>query len=254
MPDRDIDFLLIGGGIAAGNCARQLRRRGAEGSIMLVGREPDDALRPPPVVQGLPAGDREPRRHAHGDLDWYADNDIEALRRTSVTGPDLSSRSATLSDGQEIGFGQALLATGANVARLTVEGAQLDGIYYLRTFANTDAIRAEAAGKRVVLIGGSYTATEVAATLTALGSDCTMVFQEPLPLGRTFGEAGGRRQRVEHWDVALQQGQTVARNMLGQDLDHDVVPYFFFDIADWASVEVTDTLGDLSADFEQIGT
>ena len=48
---------------------------------------------------------------------------------------------------------------------------------------------------------------------------------------------GGRRQRVEHWDVAFSMGRTVARNMLGQGVDHDVVPYFFSDIADWTSLE-----------------
>jgi len=47
----------------------------------------------------------------------------------------------------------------------------------------------------------------------------------------------GRRIRVEHWDVAMQQGIHVARNMLGEDRDYDVVPYFFSDLADWASLE-----------------
>ena len=54
--------------------------------------------------------------------------------------------------------------------RLNVPGVELEGIHYLRTFGNTDAIRADAAGKRVVLIGGSYIAAEVAASLTELGS------------------------------------------------------------------------------------
>ena len=48
---------------------------------------------------------------------------------------------------------------------------------------------------------------------------------------------GGRRIRVEHWDVAFNQGQAVALNMLGRGLDYDVVPYFFSDLSDWASIE-----------------
>ena len=338
MPDLDIDYLLIGAGIAGGTCARQLRRCGPDGSIMLIGREPDAPYDRPPLSKGYLQGTESRDDTLMETAAWYADNDIEALFRTSVTRLDLGARAATLSDGREIGFGQALLATGANVTRLNVEGAQLDGIHYLRTFANSDLIRDEAAGKRVVLIGGSYIASEVAATLTVLGSQCTMVFQEPWPLSRTFGEAagrffggvlsahgvtlhggdsldhfsgadgrvthvhtreglafqadvvvigagvapdvslarragieladsggirldsqlrssapgvyaagdvadyvsvvnGGRRQRVEHWDVALNQGRTVARNMLGENVDHDVVPYFFSDLADWASLE-----------------
>jgi 3-phenylpropionate/trans-cinnamate dioxygenase ferredoxin reductase subunit len=48
---------------------------------------------------------------------------------------------------------------------------------------------------------------------------------------------GGRRLRIEHWDVAFNQGKTAALNMLGRDVPHDVVPYFFSDLADWSSME-----------------
>ena len=48
---------------------------------------------------------------------------------------------------------------------------------------------------------------------------------------------GGRSQRIEHWDVAFNQGKTAALNMLGHDQPHDVVPYFFSDLSDWASLE-----------------
>jgi 3-phenylpropionate/trans-cinnamate dioxygenase ferredoxin reductase subunit len=345
MPDRDVDHLLIGGGIAAGNCARWLRRSGADGTIALVGREPDLPYDRPPLSKGYLQGKESREDAIMQDAAWYEENEIEALTRTTVTRLDLTARSATLSDGRELGFRQALLATGANVNRLDVPGAELDGIHYLRTFANSDAIRTDGGpagegteGRRVVLIGGSYIASEVAATLTALDSHCTMVMMESSPLSRTFGpqagryfhelltehgieihaedqlerfegsggrvtavvtrsgatlEAdavvigagvrpdvslarnaglelgdgggvlldsklrssaegvyaagdiaeyvsvvnGGRRLRVEHWDVAFNHGKTVALNMLGKDVDHDAVPYFFSDLADWASLE-----------------
>jgi 3-phenylpropionate/trans-cinnamate dioxygenase ferredoxin reductase subunit len=251
---------------------------------------------------------------------------------------DLQTRTARLSNKEEIGFGQALIATGANVRRLNTPGAELEGIHYLRTFGNADAIREDAAGKRVVMIGGSYIASEVAASLTELGSTCTMVMMEPVALSRTFGpEAarffhdllcrhgieihgedeldhfegsdgrvtrvvtkngreiecdavvigvgvnpdvmlargaglelgesggvrvdaqlqtgvpgvyaagdmaeyesvvhGGRRIRVEHWDVAVNQGKHVALGMLGNAAPYDVVPYFFSDLAEWAAIE-----------------
>ena len=100
---------------------------------------------------------------------------------------DPAARTVKLSNKQEVGFDKALLATGANVRRLNVPGAELEGIHYLRTLGNADAIREDAAGKRVVLIGGSYIASEVAATLTELGSQCTMVMLESLLLSRHFG-------------------------------------------------------------------
>ncbi len=338
MADRDVDFLLIGGGLAAGNCARWLRRSGADGSILLVGREPDLPYDRPPLSKSYLQGKDSREDALFQTADWYAEQQIEVLTRTSAMKLDLSERTVKLSNKEEVGFGKALVATGANVRRLNVDGSELEGIHYLRTFGNSDAIRDDAAGKRVVLIGGSYIASEVAATLTELGSQCTMVMLEERALIRSFGREaatyfhdllaghgitlhgedeldrfegadgrvtkvvtkngreipadavvigagvnpdimlarsaglelgdsggvrvssrlesgtpgiyaagdmaeyesvvhGGRRIRVEHWDVAFNHGKTVALNMLGKDLAHDVVPYFFSDLSDWAGIE-----------------
>ncbi len=338
MPDRKVDYLLIGGGMAAGNCARWLRESGADGSILLVGREPDLPYNRPPCSKEYLQGKDSREDTLFRPPDWYGENDVEALTRVSVMKLDLDARAAKLSSKEEVEFGQALLATGANVRRLNVDGCDLDGIHYLRTLGNSDTIRADAAGKRVVLIGGSYIGCEVAASLTGLGSECTVVMIEPVALSLAFGETagrffqdrlqehgvtvrggeelerfegadgrvtkvvtksgleleadavvvgvgavpdvtlarsaglrlgdrggvvvdsrlrtpvdgvfaagdiaeyesvvhGGRRLRIEHWDVAFNQGKTAALNMLGQDKPHDVVPYFFSDLADWASLE-----------------
>jgi 3-phenylpropionate/trans-cinnamate dioxygenase ferredoxin reductase component len=338
MADRNVDFLLIGGGLAAGNCARWLRRSGADGSILLVGREPDLPYDRPPLSKGYLKGTDSRDDALFQTADWYAEKQIEVLTRTSAMKLNLSERTVKLSNKEEVGFGKALVATGANVRRLNADGSELEGIHYLRTFGNSDAIREDAAGKRVVLIGGSYIASEVAATLTELGSQCTMVMLEERALIRSFGREaatyfhdllaghgitlhgedeldrfegadgrvtkvltkngreipadaviigagvnpdvmlarsaglelgesggvrvdsrlesgtpgvyaagdmaeyesvvhGGRRIRVEHWDVAFTHGKTVALNMLGKDVAHDVVPYFFSDLSDWAAIE-----------------
>jgi 3-phenylpropionate/trans-cinnamate dioxygenase ferredoxin reductase subunit len=338
VPDRSVDFLLVGGGLASANCARWLRRSGAEGSILLVGREPELPYERPPLSKGYLRGEEGRSDALAQPPEFYVENNIEVLTRTSAMKLDLQDRTVTLSDRSEVGFDRALLATGANVNRLAVPGTELEGIHYLRTFANSDAIREDAAGKRVVLIGGSYIASEVAASLTELGSHCTLIMLEPVVLSRTFGEPaarffhdllvqhgievygeeslarfegaggrvtkvitdsgreldadaviigagvkpdvmlarsaglalgesggirvnkrletdtpgvfaagdaaeyesvihGGRRIRVEHWDVAFNQGKTAALNMLGGETDYDVVPYFFSDLSDWASIE-----------------
>src|SRR5246127_2780539 len=192
MADRDVDFLLIGGGLAAGNCARWLRKSGADGSILLVGREPDLPYDRPPLSKGYLQGKETRESALFQSADWYAEQGIEVLTRTSAMKLDLAQRTVKLSNREEVGFGQALLATGANVRRLNVPGAELEGIHYLRTFGNSDAIREDASGKRVVLIGGSYIATEVAAPLTGLGSSCSLVMMEPVALSRGFGEQAGR--------------------------------------------------------------
>lgn len=337
MPDRSVDYLLIGGGLAAGNCARWLREEGADGSILLVGREPDLPYNRPPCSKSYMVGKESRADVLFRPQEWYDEQQVEALRRTSVMKLDPAARTVTLSSRQEVEFGQALIATGANVRRLSVPGCDLDGIHYLRTLGNSDTIREDAAGKRVVLIGGSYIASEVSASLTELGSACTMVMMEDVVLSRHFGEQAGRffekaltdhgvrviggdeldgfegsggrvtkvltksgreieadavvigvgaapdvtlarnaglelgelggvkvdsrlrtsvagifaagdiaeydsvihgrRLRIEHWDVAFNHGKTAALGMLGRDQPHDVVPYFFSDLSDWAWLE-----------------
>jgi 3-phenylpropionate/trans-cinnamate dioxygenase ferredoxin reductase subunit len=335
VADREVDFLLVGGGLAAASCASELRKRGAEGSILLVGREPEPPYERPPLSKEYLRGDADRAAAYVNEPSWYEENSVELLTGKNVMSLDPEARTAKLQGGEEVAFGQALLATGANVNILRLEGAENEGIHYLRAYGNADAIREDAkAASRVVLVGGSYIAAEVAASLAAGGTECTMVALEEVALSRTFGdEAGrffqagleehgvtfvggesvsafegdgrvssvltesgrnfdcdlvvvgagvkpdvmlaqraglevgdgiicdsklqssapgiyaagdvcsydsvihGRRIRVEHWDVAMQQGMHAAKNMLGADADYDVVPYFFSDLADWAGLE-----------------
>ncbi len=145
MARRRVDHLLVGGGLAAANCARWLREGGGEGSILLVGREYDPPYNRPPLTKGY-LQDKESREDALFRPDeWWTEQDIELLTRTSVMKLDPGERVATLSTKEEIEFGNALLATGANVRRLRVDGCDLEGIHYLRTFGNSDALKAEAA-------------------------------------------------------------------------------------------------------------
>ena len=335
---RQVDHLLVGGGIASVTAAQTLREAGADGSVMIVSRELDLPYHRPPCSKGYLQGTESREGTWLRPAGWFAEHDVELLTRTSVLSLDLAARTAKLSTKEEIAFGSLLVATGAMVRRLTVEGAQLDGIHYLRALGNADAIRRDAEqAERVVLIGGSYIACEVAATLTTLGHDCTMVMLEDVVLERGFGaqagrffqdalethgvtviaadqvarlqgsgehvthvvtesgrelpadlivagvgaqpdvmlarkaglelgELGGVRvnanlqadppgvfaagdiaeyysvvhggvMRIEHEDVAASQGRTAALNMLGREQPHDVVPYFFSDLADWASLE-----------------
>jgi 3-phenylpropionate/trans-cinnamate dioxygenase ferredoxin reductase subunit len=212
VADRRVDYLLIGGGLAAGNCARWLRESGADGSILLVGREPDHPYnRPPCSKEYLRAEDRSgvPFR----PLEWYPEQQIEVMTRCSVTRLDLDERTAKLSNGDQVSFDKTLLATGANVNRLNVPGCELEGIHYLRTLHNSDSIRADASGKNVVLIGGSYIGCEVAASLTERGSSCTIVMLEPVVLSRGFGEQAGHffQERLEEHGITVHGEDSLAR-------------------------------------------
>src|SRR5205807_9816086 len=133
--------------------------------------------------------------------------------RVSVLKLSLEERKAELSDRQLVSFDKALIATGANVRRLNVPGCELQGIHYLRTLGNSEAIRDDASGKRVVLIGGSYIACEVAASLTERGSSCALVMLEPVVLSRGFGEQAGRffQSRLEEHGIEVHAGDALDR-------------------------------------------
>jgi 3-phenylpropionate/trans-cinnamate dioxygenase ferredoxin reductase subunit len=337
MADRNVDILLIGGGIASAMAAHALREEGFDGSILLVGREPHPPYHRPPASKEYLRGEHEADGAFVHEEDWWDSSGIELLTRTSVLELDPEGRSAKLSSKEVVGFDRALVATGAMVRRLPVDGAQLEGIHYLRALGNADGIRGDTDGaERVVCVGGSYIASEVAASLTELGRKVTMVMLEDNPLERSFGPTAGRffrrvleehgveivsgdevsrfegdervervvtaggrsleaqavicgvgaipdvmlarksglqigdlggvlcdsrlrtsaagifaagdmceyesvvhgrHVRIEHEEVAAAQGRTAARNMLGADVAHDEVPYFFSDLSDWVSLE-----------------
>ena len=133
MADRQTDILIVGGGLAGASCAEALREAGFDGSVLLVGREPHPPYERPPCSKDLLRGESEPDdAHLHPD-DWYGDNSIELLTRTSVLKLDPAAKSAELAHKQTVHFDRALLATGANINRLRVEGGDHDGIHYLRT-------------------------------------------------------------------------------------------------------------------------
>jgi 3-phenylpropionate/trans-cinnamate dioxygenase ferredoxin reductase component len=334
---RRVDYLLIGGGLASANCARWLREEGADGEVLLAGREPDAPYNRPNCSKGYLRGEENREEPLFRPNEWWKEQNIELMTRTSVSALDVGARTAKLGS-DEVEFGKALIATGANVRRLNVPGCELEQIHYLRTLGNSDAIREGVAdSEEVVLIGGSYIGCEVAASLTMLGKRCTIVMQEKTTLERGFGERAGRffqqlleshgvqvhgedelerfegdgrvarvitrgglelsaqavvigagvtpdvqlaqragleigerggvrcnarlessasgvfaagdiceydsvvhggaSVRIEHWDVAFNHGKTAALNMLGRDMPHAEVPYFFSVLGDWGELE-----------------
>ncbi|MGH2969426.1 MAG: NAD(P)/FAD-dependent oxidoreductase [Solirubrobacteraceae bacterium] len=193
MPDRDVDVLIVGAGAAGAACAEGLARdRRFGGSILLVGREADPPYERPPASKGYLRGELDREATYLHPAAWWEERGVELLTRTSAMKLDTEARVAKLSSKEELGYGEAVLATGANVRRLRVPGAELEGIHYLRALGNADAIRADAAeAEHVVLVGGSYIACEVAASLTMMGRRCTMVMLEDAPLATGFGRAVG---------------------------------------------------------------
>jgi 3-phenylpropionate/trans-cinnamate dioxygenase ferredoxin reductase subunit len=193
MAERSVKYLLVGGGMAAGNCARHLREEGADGEILLVGREPDPPYNRPPLSKKYVTGQETRDDILFRPADWYEEQDVEVLTLTSVMKFDADERVATLSNKDEVRFEKALLATGSNVRVLHADGAQLEGIHYLRTMRNSDALKDELAqAERVALIGGSYIGTELAASFTALGKQVELIMLESVTHERFYGAEVGQ--------------------------------------------------------------
>src|SRR6266567_5467748 len=171
MARRQAKYLIVGGGLAGAYCASELRRRGAEGSVLLVGREQEPPYERPPLSKEYLRGETNREDAYVNPVSWYEENGVELRTGANVMSLDAEGRKVKLQGGEEVGFEKALIATGANVNILRVEGASQEGIHYLRAFGNSDGIREAAEGaKRVVLIGGSYIGCEVAASLRSKGT------------------------------------------------------------------------------------
>jgi 3-phenylpropionate/trans-cinnamate dioxygenase ferredoxin reductase component len=220
MSDREVDFLVVGGGVAGWNCARELREGGEQGSILLVTREPDPPYDRTACSKAYLQGRKDREEVLLAPKGWWRDNDVELLTRTSVLKLAPDRHRAALSTKDVVEFRSALIATGAQIRRLRVEGSDLEGIHYLRALGNSDAIRRDVeAADDVVLVGGSYIGTEVAAALAAMGKRCTIVMQEEVVLERTFGrEVGVYVQSVlEEHGVTVQGGDELAGFQGGDD-------------------------------------
>ena len=207
MADRAVDVLLVGGGVASATAAQELRERGFDGSVLLVGRELDPPYERPPISKSLLLGSSAP-----DDALLPVPEDVEVLTRTSVMKLDTEAREARLSTKETVGYRHAILATGANVRRLTVPGAEYAGIFYLRALRQAEAMRRGIEGaERVVLVGGSFIACEVAASLRKLGVGATMVFPEEAPMALQFGaQVGGVvRGLLEEHGVEVHAGEEV---------------------------------------------
>ena len=119
MPEREVDYLIVGGGDAGFSAARTLREEGAEGAVVIVSRDPDPPYDRTAVSKGYLGGEnRTQATTLLGGDDWFAEHDVELLTRTSAMKLDTEAHTVTLANKDVLTYGKLLLATGANVRRL----------------------------------------------------------------------------------------------------------------------------------------
>jgi 3-phenylpropionate/trans-cinnamate dioxygenase ferredoxin reductase subunit len=325
-----VEYLIIGGGHAGVTAAATLRQNGAQGQLLILSAEPEYPYLRYTLSKEFLQGKRPRRRMLLRPPEFYQQQNIQLRTGTRALRLDPSRHTVTLDTGEELTYQTLLLATGASARRLPIPGAKLDGVYYLRTLADAEALRQEMApGRQAVVVGGGFIGVEVAASLSQNGLQVTLIHNAPTIWSRPFGDAMGRffheglqqggvtvlapahveriegngrahrvitqeghvlscdlvvigvgvrpetdlaeqsglkvdngvvvnelletsvpgifaagdnarfysplfetDMRIEHWDVAAQQGKTAALNMLGRHQPFEEVPYFFSGLFD----------------------
>ena len=198
-------FVIVGASLTGATAAATLRERGFDGSLVVIGDEPDLPYERP----GLS------KRYLRGELSrdditvrpeaWWREHDVDLRLGTTVEHIDPGGRAVTLVGGRRIAFDAALVATGVRNRRIHVPGIELDGIFQLRRVGDADAIRERASEhRRAVVVGMGFIGAEVAASLRVLGLDVTVVGAQPTAMFSVLGLTIGRLVEAMHRDHGVE--------------------------------------------------
>lgn len=185
-------FVIVGAGLAGAGAALELRRLGFDGQLSLVGAEPHLPYIRPPLSKRFLRGEESFQDALVASRDEYERNGVNLLLGRPVVEVDVAMRRVCLDDGEELPYDRLLVATGGRKRRLPFVGAELDGVYDLRTVEDSQRIRAVAKpGRRAVIIGLGFIGCEVAASLRMLGLEVSAVDPGSVPLARVLGPEVG---------------------------------------------------------------
>src|SRR5579859_2821855 len=251
-------YVIVGASLAGAKAAQELRDRGFDGRVVMVGAEPERPYERPPLSKDHLRGESERDKAFVHEQAFYEQHGIELITGLRVTALELPSSQVSLEDGRTLRYDKLLLTTGAEPRRLSVPGAELDGIHYLRTLEDCEALRGRIkGGGRLAVVGAGWIGSEVAASARQMGADVTLIDPLALPNERIFGPEIGsfyRDVQAQHGvELALGDGVeafegdgringvrtssgrvvdcdfAVVGAMLGEQVSYDRIPYFFSD-------------------------
>lgn len=205
-------FVIVGASLAGARAAEELRRHGFDGDVVLIGAEPERPYERPPLSKDYLRGESERGKAFVHEEGFYEQQQIELITARRATALDAQSRRITLDDGRVLGYDKLLLTTGAEPRRMSVPGADLEGIHYLRTLADCETLREHLqGGGRLAVVGAGWIGSEVAASARQSGLDVTLIDPLELPNERIFGPEIGSFYRDVHADhgVELALGEGV---------------------------------------------
>ncbi len=219
-------LLIVGGGLAGAKAAEGAREGGFEGRIVLVGEEAREPYERPPLSKDILRAEKPSDSSRVHESGYYAEHSIELVTGDAVTALDPGARQAQLASGASVSFDAAVLAMGAAPRSLTVPGADLDGVHYLRTVE--DSVRLQQAIKkasRVAVIGAGWIGSEVAASARQMGAEVVLIETLPVPLHRVLGSQVGGMFSELHLDhgVAMRLGVGVDRLQGGSAVEQVVL-------------------------------
>ena len=198
---RDQTFIIVGASLAGAKAAETLRAEGFDGRVVVVGAENERPYERPPLSKEYLRGEAGREKVYVHAADFYAEREIELRLGRVVVSLNLSANEVVLEDGERLRYDRLLLATGAEPHRLAIEGADLDGVLYLRSVQDSDALRQRLdAGGAVVVVGGGWIGAEVAASARQRGLDVTLVHHGQVVLERVLGSDVGAVYRDLHAD------------------------------------------------------
>jgi 3-phenylpropionate/trans-cinnamate dioxygenase ferredoxin reductase component len=220
MPDKPT-HVIVGAALAGAKAAEALRDEGFDGRIVLIGSEDELPYERPPLSKEYLRGETPREKARVHDEGFYESHDIELRTGTTVAALDTGAGEVELEGGERLRYDRLLLATGAEPRRVTVPGADLDGVHYLRDLGDADAIAAllEKGSGRAAVIGAGWIGSEVAASARTKGLDVALVEMADVPLERVLGREVGeiyaevhRRHGVDlHFGVGIEAFEGAGR-------------------------------------------
>lgn len=179
--------LIIGAGQAGSQCADSLRQNGYRGAITILGDEPHLPYQRPPLSKAYLLEHMDAERLHFRSGTYLAENAIAVETGTHVDAIDRTAKTVRTHDGRTIGYDTLVIATGARVRPLDVPGADLKGVFYLRTLDDAERIKvALARASRVAIIGAGFIGLEFAAVARTLGKEVTVLEAENRVLARAL--------------------------------------------------------------------
>ena len=199
-------IVIVGASLSGGSAAAALREEGFDGQITLIGAEPQPPYNRPPLSKGYLRGQDRFDDQLVNPTAWYAEHSIDLRLGVRATAIDAGRKTVTLERGGDVPYDRLLVATGGRNRAAKTPGADLPGIYQLRTVEECDRIRdAARPGRRAVVVGLGFIGSEVAASFRQMGVEVAAVDGQPAPLARVLGREVGTALADIHREKGVTQ-------------------------------------------------